>query len=102
MRGQVGGEARFLVTPGDLLFDEVTPLNLTLSSPFNVNVTADVIHAAIYNARPDVHAIVHHPTPAVVAVACLAEGLQLLPQDGAAYPGPVAYHEWEGVSDDYD
>ena len=100
--GLGGGGVRFIVTPGDRLFNEVTPLNLSVSSPSNVNVTADVIHAAIYNARPDVHAIVHHHTPAVVAVACLAEGLQLLTQDGAAFLGRVAYHEWEGVSDDYD
>ena len=92
----------FLVTPGDRMFDEVTARNLTRSSPDNVNVTADVIHAAIYEARPDVHAIVHHHTPCVVAVACLKEGLQLLTQDAAAFVDRVAYHDWEGVSDGYD
>lgn len=29
-------------------------------------------------------------------------GLQLLTQDSSAYVGHVAYHDWEGVSDDYD
>ena len=53
---------------GDRMFEEVTPDNLARSSPGNVNVTADVIHAAIYDARPDVHAIVHHHTTPVVAV----------------------------------
>ncbi|EOD16627.1 hypothetical protein EMIHUDRAFT_44937, partial [Emiliania huxleyi CCMP1516] len=94
--------AGFLVTPGDALFDEVTPLNLSLSSPQAVNVTADVIHSAIYAARPDVRAIVHHHTPAVVAVSCLEGGLQLLTQDAGAFVDAVAYHGWEGVSDDYD
>ena len=80
----------------------MTPYNLTKSSPDNVNVTADVIHAAIYDARPDVHAIVHHHTPCVVAVSCMQEGLQFLTQDSAAFVDSVAYHDWEGVSDDYD
>ena len=61
-----------------------------------------VIHAAIYEARPDVRAIVHHHTPSVVAVACSKEGLQILTQDAAAFYQRVAYHEWEGLSDDYD
>lgn len=47
------------------------------------------------------HAIVHHHTPAVVAVSCLDEGLQLLTQDGSAFFEYTMYHEWEGVSDDY-
>ena len=129
----------FLVTPGDRLFDEVTHVNLTKSSPSNVNVTADVIHAAIYDARtrtrtrgmastpddlnqpllcalhcspalfeslvragPDVRAIVHHHTPSVVAVSCMEGGLQYLTQDASAFVDRVAYHDWEGVSDDYD
>ena len=70
----------FLVTPGDVGFEEVTPATLVKSSPDNVNVTADVIHSAIYAARPDVHAIVHHHTPAVVAVACMQGGLRFLTQ----------------------
>ena len=65
------------------------------SSPDNVNVTANVIHAAIYDARPDVHAIVHHHSPCVLAVACMEGGLELLTQDGSAFLDHVAYHEWE-------
>ena len=95
-------DGSFLVTPGDLMFDEVRPENLVTSSPQNVNVTADVIHEAIYKSRPDVGAIVHHHTTAVTAVASLAEGLQFLTQDSAAFYGRVAYHDWEGLSDDYD
>ena len=52
----------FLVSPGDKLFDEVRPEDLVISSQTNLNVTADVIHSAIYSARPDVGAIVHHHT----------------------------------------
>ena len=95
-------EGTFLVTPGDGHFDEVTPPSLVRSSPGNLNVTADVIHAAIYGARPDVKAIVHHHTPAVAAVSCFKSGLQYLTQDASAFVDRVAYHDWEGVSDDYD
>ena len=97
-----GERGAFLVTPGDRLFDEVTPANLAEVGPKSapVNVTADVIHAAIYEARPDVRAIVHHHTPAVVAASIV--GLQFLTQDASAFFDSVAYHEWEGVSDDYD
>lgn len=90
------------MTPGDLHFDEVRPHNLVLSSPNNVNVTSDVIHSMIYKRRPDVGAIVHHHTTAVVAVSAMEGGLQCLTQDSAAFYGKVAYHPWEGVSDDYD
>jgi len=92
----------FLVTPGDLHFDEVRAADLVRSSPQNVNVTSDVIHSTIYKARPDVNAIVHHHTTAVVAVSALEGGIQYLTQDSAAFYGRVAYHDWEGVSDDYD
>jgi ribulose-5-phosphate 4-epimerase/fuculose-1-phosphate aldolase len=91
----------FLVTPGDRHFDEIFPEDLIISSPANANVTADVIHSMIYQARPDVGAIVHHHTPAVVAVAALADGLQFSTQDSAAFYGRVAHHEWEGISDDH-
>lgn len=92
----------FLVTPGDLMFDEVHEDDFVRSSPNNANVTSDVIHAAVYTARPDVGAIVHHHTTAVVAVACLPGGLRYLTQDASAFYGRVAYHEWEGLSDDYE
>jgi len=92
----------FLITPGDMCFEEVRPDNLVESSPENKNVTADVIHSAIYRARPDVGAIVHHHTTAVTAVASMVDGLQFLTQDSAAFYGRIGYHEWEGVSDDYD
>lgn len=92
----------FLVSPADKLFNEVGPDDLVISSKDNLNVTADVIHSAIYNARPDVGAIVHHHTTAVVAVAALESGLQYISQDSAAFYGRVAYHDWEGLSDSYD
>lgn len=92
----------FLVTSGTEHFEEVTPESLVVSSSANANITADVIHSAIYKHRPDVGAIVHHHTPAVAAVGVMKSGLRLLVQDGAAFYNKVAYHDWEGVSDDYE
>lgn len=99
---RLGKDGSFLVTPGDRHFDEVTPESFVVSSPSNANVTADVIHTSIYKARPDVGAIVHHHSTSVVAVSALAKGLQCVTQDSAAFYDSVAYHDWEGLSDDYD
>jgi len=86
-----------LLTPGTKLFREVEPGDLKKSSD---NVTADVIHKAVYDARPDVNAIVHLHTPAAVAVSCLEDGFMCLAQDSAFFYERVAYHDWEGLSDD--
>jgi len=89
---------QFLVTPGSMLFDEIKPDDLVLAGG-STNVTATVIHSALYEARPDVMAVVHSHAPACMAVSCLKMGLQLLTQDGAGFYGKVGYHEWEGLSD---
>ena len=99
---RVPGTSSFLISPGTHHFEEVTASNLVLSGPGNANVTGDVIHGALYEARPDVGAIVHHHSKAVVAIGMLPGGLKLLTQDAAAFHGKVAYYEWEGLSDDYD
>ena len=43
------------------------------------NVTANIIHDAVYDARPDVKAVVHLHTPAAVAVSCLEQGVDPIP-----------------------
>ena len=87
----------FLVTPGRSMWDEIEPKDLVASSG---NVTANIIHSAIYEARPDIHAIVHLHTPAALAVSCLQGGLECFDQDSANFVGDaIAYHDWEGVSD---
>ena len=63
-----GDGDNFLVTPGDRLWDDIEPKDLVLASD---NVTANVIHSAIYSSRPDVQAIVHLHTPSVTTVSCL-------------------------------
>ena len=84
----------FLVTPGDKLFCEVEPDDLvvvdTVADEGSANVTANVIHAAFYEARLDVGAVVHNHSRACMGVACLAgESLRYLTQDAAGFYGQV-------------
>jgi hypothetical protein len=60
-----------LITPGNKLFQDIRPEDLLVSS---TNITADIIHAAVYAARPDIQAIIHVHTPAATAISCLQEG----------------------------
>ena len=87
----------FLITPGGRMFDDIGPMDLVKSSG---NVTADIIHEAIYAARPDIKAIVHLHTPATVAVSCLEMGFVPLAQESAPFVGRVASYPWDGVSND--
>jgi len=86
-----------IITPGDRMFDDIMPHHLHKSSN---NVTAEIIHAAVYNGRPDVKCIVHLHTPATVAVSCLKQGFRCLAQESGSFHKKVAYHDWEGLSDD--
>jgi len=87
----------WLITPGLKHWDEISPSCII---PSSANVTADIIHSSVYSARPDVNAVVHLHTRNAVAVGCLKEGYEGLTQDGSYFHDSVAYHEWEGVSDD--
>ena len=64
------------------------------------NVTAGVIHGAIFEARPDVRAIVHVHTEAGQYVSCLPgeSPLVLYTQDGGGFYGKVNVHEFHGVA----
>lgn len=86
-----------LITPGRKMWNKIMPEDLVYSS---TNVTADVIHDAIYSARPDAKAIIHLHTPAATAISCLEEGFIPIAQDGAYFYGKVATYDWDGLSDD--
>jgi phosphoglycerate dehydrogenase-like enzyme/ribulose-5-phosphate 4-epimerase/fuculose-1-phosphate aldolase len=90
-------DGSFLVTPGSLMFDDIGPDDLVKSSG---NVTADIIHEAVYKTRSDVKAIVHLHTPATVAISCLEMGFVPLAQEAAPFVGRVSRHPWHGVSND--
>ena len=92
-------DGTYLITPGNRMFDDIGPQDLVKSSG---NVTANIIHDAVYKARDDVKAIVHLHTPATVAVSCLEMGFVPLAQEAAPFVGRVASHPWHGVSNDYE
>eukprot|EP00040_Diaphanoeca_grandis_P034968 m.218615 g.218615 ORF g.218615 m.218615 type:complete len:255 (+) comp33272_c1_seq2:70-834(+) len=99
----------YLVSPGTRHFMDIEEKDLAIvnvggpnSHLEKFNVTGDVIHSAIYAARPDVGAIVHTHSPAVLAVSCLKQGLQCYDQSSAPVYGNVAYYDWQGVSTSHD
>ena len=50
------------------------------------NVTANIIHDALYAANPATNAVIHLHTPATVAVSCLEEGFLFLEQNSVSCP----------------
>lgn len=86
----------FLITPGDRMWAQINETCLKVSS---ANVTADVLHSAVYDYTGN-KAVVHLHTKAVQAVACLQGGLRV--EAGSEFHGRVAYHDWEGISDETD
>jgi ribulose-5-phosphate 4-epimerase/fuculose-1-phosphate aldolase len=89
----------FLITPFPKMFEEVDPDSLVSGSE---NETGSVIHGAVYDSRPDVHACVHVHSPAILAVSCLEEGLQYISQESCSFYGKLAYQAFEGMEDDFD
>ena len=87
-RDQSWGKGKYLVTPGDKHFACIEPADLVLMGSTTgkqlENVTADVIHGAVYQGRPDILAIVHVHTDAGMYVSCLPgdDPLTFYSQDG--------------------
>lgn len=81
-----------LITPGRKLWSDIYPSDLVRTS---TNVTANVIHDAIYAARPDdVRAVIHLHTPNATAVSCLEPpGFVPMTQDAAYFYHKVAHYE---------
>jgi ribulose-5-phosphate 4-epimerase/fuculose-1-phosphate aldolase len=100
----------FLVFRLGCRYDEVTASNLlkmnldgrTLDGRNNssINETAYVIHAGIYRHRPDVMCVMHGHSRAGQAVSCLKDGLLPLSQEAMMFYEDIAYHDYEGISDD--
>jgi ribulose-5-phosphate 4-epimerase/fuculose-1-phosphate aldolase len=64
----------------------------------HMNQTGYVIHGALYQARPDIQAIFHIHSPAIVAVSCLKEGLMPISQWALHFYGNVAYHDYDSLA----
>lgn len=106
-----GPDDCFLINPYGLLFCQVTASNLVKvdldgnilsDTRYGINPAGFVIHSAIHGARPDVTCIIHTHTVAGMAIACLEEGLLPLSQKSLRFFNRIAYHDYEGKSDDLD
>jgi ribulose-5-phosphate 4-epimerase/fuculose-1-phosphate aldolase len=106
-----GAEEHFLVNPYGLLFSQVTASNLVKvdlegriveDTPYKVNPAGFVIHSAVHAARPDAKCVIHTHTVAGMAVSCLEVGLLPLSQKSLRFYNRIAYHDYEGKSDNID
>ena len=102
----VPGHDHYYLQPFGYKFAEITAEKLlTLSYGGEVlageerffNPTAYYQHGPIYAARPDVGAVFHLHTPAIVAVSCLQEGLLPLSQWALQFYGRTAYHHYDSL-----
>jgi len=82
-------DGTMLITPGDRLFDDISPQDLRKSG--SKNVTADIIHASVYEGRSDVKCVIHLHTPATVAISCLKQGFKCIAQESALFHNKVVY-----------
>ena len=105
--------SHFLLNAHGMLFDEITASSLLkvdldgkvlyqADKAYGLQAAGFVIHSALYRARPDVNAAIHTHTIAGMAVACLEEGLLPLSQKSLRFYSRIAYHDYEGKSDDLD
>lgn len=99
--------AFFYIYPFGQRFEEATAESLLTVSQqgdivegkeAHVNRTGYVIHGSLYQARPDIQAIFHIHTPAIVAVSSLKEGLLPLNQWALHFYGQIAYHDYDSLA----
>ena len=103
-----GAQEHFLVNPYGLLFSQVTASNLVKvdldgnivqDTPYQINPAGFIIHSAVHGARPDAKCVIHTHTVAGMAVSCFEAGLLPLSQKSLRFYNRVAYHNYEGKSD---
>jgi len=104
----VSGERKeFLINPFGLHYSEVTASNLVKinlkgevldGSTHPVNPAGFTVHAAIHDALPDAHCVMHTHTTTGLAVACTEGGLAQNNFYSAQLHDMVAYHDFEGIT----
>lgn len=104
---RVPGEPQhFLINPMGVRWDEITASRLVkvdreghvVEGDGVVPIAGFVIHSAVHEARPDVHACMHTHTNDGIAVSALTEGLQPVCMEALFFHNNVGYHGFEGVS----
>ena len=102
-----GPDKHFLINPFGLMYSEVCASNLVCidlagkivgESEWPVNPAGFVLHAAIHDAIPDAHCVMHTHTTAGVAVAGSANGLSMDNFYSVQLHDRVAYHDFEGIT----
>ena len=103
-----GGDKQFLINPFGLHYSEVTASNLLkidvqgrkldAHNPWPVNPAGFTIHAAIHEALPQAHCVMHTHTTNGLAVACTEGGLAQNNFYSAQLHDMVAYHDFEGIT----
>ena len=102
-----GEDKQFLINPFGLHYSEVTASNLVRidtaghvigHSDYPVNPAGFTVHAALHNALPGAHCVMHTHTTTGSAVACTASGLAQNNFYSAQLHNAVAYHDFEGIT----
>jgi ribulose-5-phosphate 4-epimerase/fuculose-1-phosphate aldolase len=102
-----GQRKEFLINPFGLHYSEVTASNLVKinlkgevldGSTHPVNPAGFTVHAAIHDALPDAHCVMHTHTTTGLAVACTEGGLAQNNFYSAQLHNMVAYHDFEGIT----
>jgi len=105
------GEARFLLNPYGLFFEEMTASSLikvdmqgnaVQETPYFTNPAGFTIHSALHMSRDDAHCVLHTHTPYGVAVSAQQDGLKRYSQFAMVVHDDVAYHDYEGIATDLD
>lgn len=106
-----GHEDQFLINPYGLLFSEMTASSLVKidiegrklqETPYEVNLAAFVIHAALHKTSHDAVCVLHTHSDASVAVSGQEQGLLPLSQFAMRFYNRQAFHDYEGVAIDLD
>jgi ribulose-5-phosphate 4-epimerase/fuculose-1-phosphate aldolase len=104
-----GTADQYLINPWGFFFEEITASslvkvdtqgNVLSDTPHGVNPAVDVIHTAIYAARPDVASVTHLHSVAGTGVASQAGGLLPISQNALLILHRVRYHAFEGAAID--
>jgi ribulose-5-phosphate 4-epimerase/fuculose-1-phosphate aldolase len=106
---RIPGTEHILINKFGLGYDEITASNLVKidldgnvinGNRDDINYSGYVIHSAVHRARPDVACVMHTHSRGGIGVAALDCGLLPLSQEASMFFEDIAYHPWEGQSDD--
>ncbi len=88
---------RFEEITKDLLI-EVDHNGKPLDPTSSLNITGQIIHQSIYKKRPDICAVFHLHTPAMIAVSAMEKGLLPLSQWALHFYEQVNYHDYGALA----